>query len=370
MGLRKVRKVSIIKKQSPSAQPRELVSAQSSKGYWRPDLTQAGWNLLNYRMDREIQEPTNFIDKDTKWLLANEKGVKVFVIYGIGDGTQPTILFAVGGNYARPISATTANVKEGMESGAYQDARSYNRWARDLWSQFTNSLGDSAYNSQQGPGISNDTVPDVNSGESSERTGNLDQGRGDRRIDERTTGRSTSGGTQNDRGGISGTDGEVTYNRSDPTQESRSVSDLQKGYTDKNIHQKKKPAAFGSGQAKLPLVGFFEVDALSVMGGGDGAFCALGVVRAEGDLAAGLGTLGQGAHVSLFGLNICNVLAGTDIHSGDLCFSLRGIVDRFGLRGFVFHRHNFMHSLFFLLQRAAPGERYAPSILFILYYIL
>lgn len=67
-----------------------------------------------------------------------------------------------------------------------------------------------------------------NNRESSERTGNLDQGRGDRRADERTTGRSSPGRTQNDRGGISGTDGEVTYNRSDPTQESRGDPDSQK----------------------------------------------------------------------------------------------------------------------------------------------
>lgn len=68
--------------------------------YWYPDLSQREWNLLNYRLDRELASLDNHIDKATKWLYADSRGIKVFAIYGIGDGTEATVLYAVGGNKA------------------------------------------------------------------------------------------------------------------------------------------------------------------------------------------------------------------------------------------------------------------------------
>ena len=74
-------------------------SAQASprKKYWRPNLTENEWRLLERRMGEEIRSRENFLDEATKWVYANEKGVQVFALYGIGDGTDVTPLYAVGG---------------------------------------------------------------------------------------------------------------------------------------------------------------------------------------------------------------------------------------------------------------------------------
>ncbi len=70
--------------------------AAFSREYWRPNLTKAEWDLLNRTMDLEIETSDKYIDQYTKWLYANSKGQKVFAIYGVGDGTVPTPLYAVG----------------------------------------------------------------------------------------------------------------------------------------------------------------------------------------------------------------------------------------------------------------------------------
>lgn len=48
-------------------------------------------------MGEEIRSREYFLDEATKWVYANEKGVQVFALYGIGDGTDVTPLYAVGG---------------------------------------------------------------------------------------------------------------------------------------------------------------------------------------------------------------------------------------------------------------------------------
>mgnify|MGYP000018288516 CR=1 FL=1 len=48
-------------------------------------------------MNAEIKSGENFLDEATKWVYADEKGVQVFALYGIGDGTDATPLYAVGG---------------------------------------------------------------------------------------------------------------------------------------------------------------------------------------------------------------------------------------------------------------------------------
>lgn len=68
--------------------------------YWRPQLKQAEWDLLEWRMNAEIKSGENFLDEGTKWVYADEKGVQVFALYGIGDGTEATPLYAVGGKQA------------------------------------------------------------------------------------------------------------------------------------------------------------------------------------------------------------------------------------------------------------------------------
>ena len=68
--------------------------------YWRPQLKRAEWALLERRMNAEIKSSENFLDEATKWVYADEKGVQVFALYGIGDGTDATPLYAVGGKTA------------------------------------------------------------------------------------------------------------------------------------------------------------------------------------------------------------------------------------------------------------------------------
>ena len=51
-------------------------------------------------MNAEIKSGENFLDEATKWVYADEKGVQVFALYGIGDGTNATPLYAVGGKQA------------------------------------------------------------------------------------------------------------------------------------------------------------------------------------------------------------------------------------------------------------------------------
>ena len=40
----------------------------------------------------------------SKWLYAESKGTKIFAIYGIGNGTDATVLYAVGGNKAKTLN--------------------------------------------------------------------------------------------------------------------------------------------------------------------------------------------------------------------------------------------------------------------------
>lgn len=51
-------------------------------------------------MNAEIKSGENFLDEETKWVYADEKDVQVFALYGIGDGTDATPLYAVGGKQA------------------------------------------------------------------------------------------------------------------------------------------------------------------------------------------------------------------------------------------------------------------------------
>lgn len=68
--------------------------------YWRPNLTQNEWTLLNRHMEQEISDSAHTLDESTQWAYAEEKGNRVFAIYGIGDGTEATPLYAVGGKTA------------------------------------------------------------------------------------------------------------------------------------------------------------------------------------------------------------------------------------------------------------------------------
>lgn len=93
-------------KQAESLQNRQTDGTISetryaAKGkYWRPNLTQKEWSLLNSHMEQEITDSVHALDEATQWAYASEKGNQVFAIYGIGDGTEATPLYAVGGKKA------------------------------------------------------------------------------------------------------------------------------------------------------------------------------------------------------------------------------------------------------------------------------
>lgn len=80
--------------------------------YWRPQLKRAEWALLERRMNAEIKSSKNFLDEATKWVYADEKGVQVFALYGIGDGTDATPLYAVGGEKAAAYNAAMTEFME------------------------------------------------------------------------------------------------------------------------------------------------------------------------------------------------------------------------------------------------------------------
>ena len=63
-------------------------------------------------MNDEIKSGENLLDEATKWVYADEKGVQVFALYGIGDGTEATSLYAVGGKQA---------VKEAKDINVYME---------------------------------------------------------------------------------------------------------------------------------------------------------------------------------------------------------------------------------------------------------
>lgn len=68
-------------------------------------------------MNAEIKSGENLLDEATKWVYADEKGVQVFALYGIGDGTEATPLYAVGGN--------TASAKAKMLMDYIREEQSY-----------------------------------------------------------------------------------------------------------------------------------------------------------------------------------------------------------------------------------------------------
>ena len=86
--------------------------------YWRPDLKDSEWQLLERRMAEEIGIRENYLDDATKWVYAEEKGVQVFALYGVGDGTEATPLYAVGGKKAAFLAA---DMREFVDGGYNYD---------------------------------------------------------------------------------------------------------------------------------------------------------------------------------------------------------------------------------------------------------
>ena len=85
-------------------------------------------------MEEEIESSGQYLDESTKWLYADEKGVQVFALYGIGDGTEATPLYAVGGKQARYAASLMQDVIEevGRSDG---NAEGFDSWTENLRSK-------------------------------------------------------------------------------------------------------------------------------------------------------------------------------------------------------------------------------------------
>lgn len=112
----------------------ESAKLQTRRKYWKPNLRSDEWTLLNKKLDEEIGSSEQYLDESTKWLYADEKGVQVFALYGIGDGTEATPLYAVGGKQARYAASLMQDVIEevGRSDG---NAEGFDSWAENLWSK-------------------------------------------------------------------------------------------------------------------------------------------------------------------------------------------------------------------------------------------
>lgn len=100
--------------------------------YWRPQLKRAEWELLERRMNAEIKSGENFLDEATKWVYADEKGVQVFALYGIGDGTDATPLYAVGGKRAKQIADDLRMMEDAYEK-TDGGRGAVDSWIESIW---------------------------------------------------------------------------------------------------------------------------------------------------------------------------------------------------------------------------------------------
>lgn len=105
----------------------------SAKGkYWRPNLTQNEWTLLNRHMEQEISDSAHTLDESTQWAYAEEKGNRVFAIYGIGDGTEATPLYASGGKTAMADYQAFAGYGKEFDYGTDRSTEAFSRLFKAL----------------------------------------------------------------------------------------------------------------------------------------------------------------------------------------------------------------------------------------------
>ena len=102
--------------------------------YWYPKLTRKEWNVLNEHMNREIENTAYSLDEATNWAFAQEKGVTVFALYGIGDGTDATPLYACGGMEAVEKYEELRTKLEAIRNETDQDGENVDTWIESFWS--------------------------------------------------------------------------------------------------------------------------------------------------------------------------------------------------------------------------------------------
>lgn len=106
----------------------ESAKLQIRRKYWKPKLRSDEWTLLNKKLDEEIGSSEQYLDESTKWLYADEKGVQVFALYGIGDGTEATPLYAVGGEKALKAHEFLTSKMEVLDNEAERNRENVGRW--------------------------------------------------------------------------------------------------------------------------------------------------------------------------------------------------------------------------------------------------
>ena len=117
--------------------------------YLYPKLNQAEWALLNRTLEREIESSDNFLDKSTKWAYKQERGVSIFAIYGIGDGTVPTPLYAVGGEQANQDFELLQKHLEARKNGSNRSRSTLIRLLESIESK-RGDTGNRVYHDEKG----------------------------------------------------------------------------------------------------------------------------------------------------------------------------------------------------------------------------
>lgn len=127
----------------------ESAKLQIRRKYWKPQLRSDEWALLNRKLDEEIGSSEQYLDESTKWLYADEKGVQVFALYGIGDGTEATPMYASGGKAALSDHQTLMVAGKEFDYGFNRGAETLNRVFKTLRDKQRKSYG-SVFASEEG----------------------------------------------------------------------------------------------------------------------------------------------------------------------------------------------------------------------------
>ena len=99
-----------------------------------------------------IRNDKQYLDESTKWLYADEKSVQVFALYGIGDGTEATPLYASGGKAALSDHQTLMAAGKEFDYGFNRGAETLNRVFKTLRDKQRKSYG-SVFASEEGKAL-------------------------------------------------------------------------------------------------------------------------------------------------------------------------------------------------------------------------
>ncbi len=100
--------------------------------YWKPKLSRREWSLLHRKLEQGLGEDSRFLNEATKWTYADERGDKVFALYGIGDGTEATPLYASGGKKAEADYKVLKEMGEEFDYGTDRGTEALNRMFETL----------------------------------------------------------------------------------------------------------------------------------------------------------------------------------------------------------------------------------------------